>query len=258
MRGCRRQPQLLLLAGVGPADDLRALGIPVVADVPGVGMGVRDHPKAWTQWRLRDDLGLRADVPWLQLSARYTATGSDLRGDMMLYPNSMVPGADPGSVDFRIEAVNNLQLSAGRLWLRSADPDAKPAIDLRLLAEPRDRARLADAVRRSVELGRTAPLADLLAERVLPAADDLATDAALDAYLDRTVMTGQHISSGCRMGRTDDPLGVVDAEGRVRGVDGLRVVDSSIMPDSVRSNIHATVLAMAWLIGERMLGGPPA
>lgn len=256
--GAVASPQLLLLAGVGPADDLRALGIPVVADVPGVGMGVRDHPKAWTQWRLRDDLGLRADVPWLQLSARYTATGSDLRGDMMLYPNSVVPGADPGSVDFRIEAVNNLQLSAGRLWLRSADPDAKPAIDLRLLAEPRDRARLADAVRRSVELGRTAPLADLLAERVLPAADDLATDAALDAYLDRTVMTGQHISSGCRMGRTDDPLGVVDAEGRVRGVDGLRVVDSSIMPDSVRSNIHATVLAMAWLIGERMLGGPPA
>jgi choline dehydrogenase len=253
--GAVMSPQLLLLAGIGPAADLRALGIPVVADVPGVGLGVRDHPKAWTQWRLRDDLGLSADVPWLQLSARYTATGSDLRGDMMLYPNSVVPGDDPGSVDFRIEAVNNLQLSAGRLWLRSTDPTVKPAIDLRLLAEPRDRARLADAVRRSLELGRTRPLADLIDHRVLPGDDDLTSDAALDAYLDRTVMTGQHISSGCRMGRVEDPLAVVDGEGRVRGVEGLRVIDSSIMPDSVRANIHATVLAMAWLMGGRMLEG---
>jgi choline dehydrogenase len=250
--GAVASPQLLLLAGIGPAADLRTLGIPVVADVPGVGLGVRDHPKAWTQWRLRDDLGLRADVPWLQLSARYTATGSDLRGDMMLYPNSVVPGDDPGSLDFRIEAVNNLQLSAGRLWLRSTDPTVKPGIDLRLLAEPRDRARLADAVHRSIELGRTPPLADLLHHRVLPADDDLSSVAALDAYLERTVMTGQHISSGCRMGRADDPLAVVDGAGRVRGVEGLRVIDSSIMPDSVRANIHSTVLAMAWLIGTRM------
>jgi choline dehydrogenase len=247
-------PQLLLLAGIGPAADLRSLGIPVVADVPGVGLGVRDHPKAWTQWRLRDDLGLTADVPWLQLSARYTATGSDLRGDMMLYPNSVVPGDAPGSVDFRIEAVNNLQLSAGHLRLRSTDPTVKPAIDLRLLAEPRDRARLADAVRRSIQLGRTAPLAGLLARRVLPADDDLVTESALDAYLERTVMTGQHISSGCRMGRPDEPMAVVDGEGRVRGVHGLRVIDSSIMPDSVRANIHATVLAMAWLLGGRLTG----
>jgi choline dehydrogenase len=256
--GAVGSPQLLLLAGIGPAADLRALGIPVVADVPGVGVGVRDHPKAWTQWRLRDGLGLGPELPWLQLSARYTATGSDLRGDMMLYPNSVVPGDDPGSVDFRIEAVNNLQLSAGRLWLRSSDPTVKPAIDLRLLAEPRDRARLADAVHRSVALGELEPLRGLLARRVLPADDELSSDAALDAYLERTVMTGQHISSGCRMGRADDPLGVVDAQGRVRGATGLRVVDSSIMPDSVRANIHSTVLAMAWLIGTRMTSGVAA
>jgi choline dehydrogenase-like flavoprotein len=256
--GAVGSPQLLLLAGIGPAEDLRVLGIPVVADVPGVGIGVRDHPKAWTQWRLRDGLGLGPELPWLQLSARYTATGSDLRGDMMLYPNSVVPGDDPGSVDFRIEAVNNLQLSAGRLWLRSSDPTVKPAIDLRLLTEPRDRARLADAVHRSVALGELEPLRGLLARRVLPADDELSSGAALDAYLERTVMTGQHISSGCRMGRDDDPLGVVDAQGRVRGVTGLRVVDSSIMPDSVRANIHSTVLAMAWLIGTRMTSGVAA
>ena len=66
-------------------------------------------------------------------------------------------------------------------------------------------------------------------------------------------MTGQHVSSSCRMGRDTDPLAVVDPTGRVRGVEGLRVIDSSIMPDSVRSNIHSTVIAMAWLLSERIL-----
>ena len=134
----------------------------------------------------------------------------------------------------------------------------KPAIDLALLSDPRDRARLADAVHRSIALGRVSPLREMLAHLVLPAPEDLASDEALDAYLERTVMTGQHISSSCRMGRADDPLGVVDAHGRVRGVAGLRVIDSSIMPDSVRANIHSTVLAMAWLMATRINAGGAA
>ena len=256
--GAVASAQLLMLAGIGPAADLRALGIPVVADVPGVGVGVRDHPKAWAQWRLRDDLGLTGDVPWLQLSARYTADGSDIRGDMMLYPNSVVPGSEPGTLDFRIEIVENLQLSSGRLWLRSADPTDRPAIDLALLSEPFDRARLAEAIHRCIALGKISPLREMLLQRVLPTDEDMESDAALDAYLERTIMTGQHISSTCRMGRADDPMAVVDANGRVRGVAGLRVVDGSIMPDSVRANIHSTVLAMTWLIADRIESGAAA
>ena len=109
--GAVASPQLLLLSGVGPRDELRGHGIAVVVDVPGVGLGVRDHPKTWITWRLREGVPGAPDDPLLQLSARYTASGSDLRGDMMLYPNSVVAGAEPGSRDFRIEAVNNLQLS---------------------------------------------------------------------------------------------------------------------------------------------------
>jgi choline dehydrogenase len=253
--GAVASPQLLMLSGIGPAESLERLGIDVVADVPGVGVGVRDHPKTWIQWRLRDGLGLTADLPWLQLSARYTATGSDIRGDMMLYPNSVVPGSDEGTWDFRIEAVNNLQLSAGQLELVTPDPRDKPRIDLRLLSEPRDVNRLVDSIERSLELGRTPPLAGLLAKRTLPTDEDLASARALRAYVERTVMTGQHVSSSCRMGRDDDPMAVVDAQGRVRGVAGLRIVDASIMPDSVRANIHATVLAMAWLTAARMTSG---
>ena len=124
-----------------------------------------------------------------------------------------------------------------------------------MLSEPVDRSRLAEAIHRCIALGRVSPLRDMLLRRVLPADEDLVSDAALDAYLGRTVMTGQHISSTCRMGRANDPLGVVDAHGRVRGVAGLRVVDGSIMPDSVRANIHATVLAMTWLIAGRIENG---
>jgi choline dehydrogenase len=255
--GAIGSPQLLLLSGVGPAEASRRLGIPVVADVPGVGEGVRDHPKTWISWHLRDDAdpALQPTVPWLQLSARYTASDSDLRGDMMLYPNSVIPGPTEGSRAFRIEAVNNLQLSVGRLWITSTDPDAKPHIDLRLLSEPRDADRLVESIRRSLALAQTAPMRELLGPAYLPEPADLASDAALLGYVHRTVMTGQHISSSCRLGRDDDPMAVVDRTGRVRGVSGLRVIDGSIMPDSIRANTHATILALAWLMGGRIAAG---
>jgi choline dehydrogenase len=246
---------LMLLSGMGPADDLRRLGIEVAADIPGVGMGVRDHPKTWIMWRLRDEVPGDAEVPWLQLSARYTATGSDLRGDMMLYPNSIVPGLVPESRAFRIEAVNNLQLSAGELRIESPDPDVKPVIDLRLLHERRDRDRLVDSIERSLELGRSAPMQEVVAEPILPAGPDAGSREALGRYVERTIMTGQHISSSCRMGRADDPLAVVGPDCRVRGVAGLRIVDGSIMPDSIRANTHATVLAMAHLAATRIAAG---
>ena len=122
----------------------------------------------------------------------------------------------------------------------------------------RIRGRLAEAIHRCIALGKVNPLREMLLQRVLPADDDLVSDAALEAYLGRTVMTGQHISSTCRMARSDDPMGVVDVQGRVRGVAGLRVVDGSIMPDSVRANIHATVLAMTWLLAGRIAAGTAA
>ena len=91
--------------------------------------------------------------------------------------------------------------------------------------------------------------------RDLPEPADLADDRALLGYVHRTVMTGQHISSSARLGFDGDPLAVVDPECRVRGVQGLRVIDSAIMPDSIRANTHATILALAWHMGGRILAG---
>jgi len=253
--GAVASPHLLLLSGIGPRDELRSHGIDVVVDVPGVGRGVRDHPKTWVAWHVREGVAGALDDPLLQLSARYTASGSDLRGDMMLYPNSVVPGAEPGGRDFRIEAVNNLQLSWGQLSLRSADPGDHPVIDLRLLSEARDRERLVDAIERSLTLAETGPLREVLGDLVLPDRAALRDRSALADYVDRTVMTGQHISSSCRMGRDADELAVVGPDCRVRGTSGLRVIDGSVMPDSVRANTHATILAIAQLMAGRIAAG---
>jgi choline dehydrogenase len=253
--GAVGSPQLLLLSGIGPRGPLHELGVEIAANVPGVGVGLRDHPKTWIEWRVRDDIaGTEAD-PLLQLSARYTASGSDLRGDMMLYPNSIVPGPEPGSRHFRIEAVNNLQLSWGSLRLRSADPDVQPHIDLSLLSVERDLTRLVDAVERSIAIGETAVMREVVGDLVLPEPGDLEGRAGLAAYVERTIMTGQHISSSCKMGPADDDLAVVGPDCRVRGLRGLRVIDGSIMPDSVRANTHATVLAMAELMAGRIIAG---
>jgi choline dehydrogenase len=253
--GAVGSPQLLMLSGVGARDELARHGIEAVADVPGVGVGLRDHPKTWIEWRLRDDVEGEPDGHLLQLSARYTATGSNLRGDMMLYPNSVVPGPEPGSRDFRIEAVNNLQLSAGSLRLRSADPDDKPIIDLGLLREPRDRERLVDSIERSLAIGETASMRDIVGEVVLPDPAAVGDRAALNDYVERTIMTGQHISSSCRMGNEADDTAVVGPDCRVRGVHNLRVIDGSVMPDSIRANTHATILAMAELMAGRINAG---
>jgi choline dehydrogenase len=253
--GAVGSPQLLLLSGIGPREQLRELGIKTAAHVPGVGVGLRDHPKTWIEWRVRDDVAETEADPLLQLSARYTASGSDLRGDMMLYPNSVVPGPEPGTRHFRIEAVNNLQLSWGSLRLRSADPDVQPHIDLSLLSVERDLDRLVDAVERSIAIGETIVMREVVGDLALPEPADLQSLDGLAAYVERTIMTGQHISSSCRMGSADDELAVVGPDCRVRGLRGLRVIDGSIMPDSVRANTHATILAMAELMAGRIIAG---
>ena len=101
----------------------------------------------------------------------------------------------------------------------------------------------------------TAPRKEALAPAFVPERPDLESDEALLGYVHRTVMTGQHISSSCRLGTDADPLGVVDPSCRVRGVTGLRAVDGPIMPDSIRANTHATILALAWMMGGRIAAG---
>ena len=141
-----------------------------------------------------------------------------------------------------------LPLSSGELRLASAEPDVQPLLDYNYLAESRDRERLRWGVRTALLLSGTDDLSPLFGERLTPTDADLDSDQALDNWLMREAVTYSHICGTCKMGPASDHMAVVDQEGSVYGLDGLRVVDASIMPNLVRAPINPTVLA----IGERI------
>jgi choline dehydrogenase len=252
--GAIGSPHILLLSGVGPAAQLTSLGIPVVADLPGVGKNLRDHPLVWVTWRTRPDFPLDGLAPRMQVCLRYTAEASTLRNDMKISMQSFATerinrgGQRLTALGIRMTAGIQLALGQGELWLTSTDPRVQPFLDYRYLEDAFDRQRLREAVRLCVKFAEHESFRDIIAERIEPSAADLASDETLDAWLRREVTTSQHISCTCKMGPAADPLAVVDQFGRVHGLDNLRVVDASIMPDCIRANTNVTTM----MIGERI------
>jgi choline dehydrogenase len=247
-------PHLLLLSGIGPADHLRQFGIACVMDLPGVGQNLRDHPHVYSTWQPKSGLRMDPQSPRYQVALRYTAPGSSLRNDIQVLMVSFATGrVDRGGdgvtpVGVTLQPVLNLAAGYGELCLQSPDARMQPRIDFRFLDEAVDRQRLRDALRLCVDLAGHAAFEAILDQRVAPTEAVLASDAQLDQWMRREVTTTNHISGTCKMGPPADPLAVVSQAGRVHGIDGLRVVDASIMPDCVRANTNAT----AMLIGERM------
>jgi len=252
--GAIASPQLLMLSGVGPADHLHAMGIPVVRDLPGVGQNLRDHPLVPITWRTVSGFNLDGLAPRGQLCLRYTAQGSDLRNDMIVMMSSYATGrANRGGgrmepVGIRMSVSIYLAKGSGELRLTSTDPNVQPFLDYNYLQEPVDRQRLRDGVRMAVQLAEHESFHDIIQERIEPTDADLESDDSLDAWMKREVSTAQHISCTCKMGPSSDTMAVVDQYGHVHGLDGLRVVDASIMPDCVRANTNVTTM----MIGERV------
>ena len=251
--GAVASPQLLMLSGVGPAEPLRDLGIPVVRDLPGVGRNLRDHPTAAVLYRAK---GEKPDVhaPVTQVGLRYTVPGSGLRNDMQISPMLMTSEHWPAHIPIDdglnymgIGASLQLALGQGELTLQSADPHAQPRLDFNYYREAEDLRRMREAIRLCVRLAERSPFSDLLLERVMPTDAELASDRLLDDWLRRTSDTSHHISGTCKMGPDSDPMAVVDQYLNVKGVAGLRVADASIMPDCIRANTNAT----ATMIGEK-------
>ena len=252
--GAIGSPQLLLLSGVGPQEDLRPLGIDVVHDLVGVGQNLRDHPAAFVLFRAKGDRPNDLAPPF-QVALRYTSEGSDTPGDMQMVPTLMTSEHRPVHVEdvedenyIVISTSLNLAVGAGELKLTSRDPKVQPYLDYRFLTDPWDRERLRNAVRLALRLSEDSAFKDILVERVAPTDQDLASDDALDAWLLRHVGTGHHVSGTCKMGQNSDPMAVVDQYCRVHGVEGLRVADASIMPEVTRANTNSTTI----MIGERV------
>lgn len=239
-------PAVLLRSGVGPAGELRALGIDVVADLP-VGRGLVDHPSVHVRL---------AHGP--ELAAQLAA--DDARGILTHVQSKLKAGSSlcaPGSFDLHVlpnvgwepegHALSLIPVllkphAQGSVRLRSADPTVVPVIDQNLFGDPdgRDAAVLAEGVALACAVAEAEPLRSLLTAP--PAPDALPADA----------FTLYHPAGTCRMGRAGASDAVVDPDGRVQGVAGLRVADASVMPTIPRANTHLTVLAIAEAMAARI------
>ncbi|NCT67612.1 MAG: choline dehydrogenase [Rhodanobacteraceae bacterium] len=274
--GAINSPQLLLLSGIGPAEHLRAHGIAPAHALPGVGANLQDHLDICTLAHSTRPITydrINEVAVALRFLLRRDGIGSsniaeaggfvrsrhapDARCDIQFH---FVPALldDHGrhrldGCGYTVHACVLRPKSRGTIGLRSADPLAAPAIHANYLgdAEGHDLAMMVEAARLSREVLAQAPFAPYRGAEVFPGAD-VQGDAALAAFIRRKAETIYHPVGTCRMGH--DAMAVVDSELRVRGLDGLRVVDASVMPTLVGGNTNAPTIMIAERAAELMLG----
>ncbi|MDB6160056.1 MAG: hypothetical protein JWO04_3762 [Gammaproteobacteria bacterium] len=283
--GALASPKLLMLSGIGPAAQLRRFDIPVLADLPGVGQNLHDHAgsplvlagNTRGYGYFRQDRGWRLIWNLLEYAlfrrGRLTTVGGEATSfhttresstpTVQIYCVPMIAYANTGAD--AVPAVDGIKLhvtllrphSRGSLSLRSADPADLPLVDPNYLADGRDLQNLIEGMRIAREIAATAPLRQELTGELQPGAA-VSDDRAIADYIRSTVRTDWHPVGTCRMGRNDDPMTVVSETLAVRGVEGLRVIDASIMPNIVSANTNAPTMALADRGLSLMLSGGAA
>lgn len=229
---------ILLRSGIGPATQLRTLGIPVVRDLP-VGQHLVDHPFYTTTFAAKPDVVGGGEPPVATLL--WTKSTSAPAGELDLHVTATHltdPSKSPTGHAFVLAVGLTQPRSRGTLRLASVDPKAAPVIDLNFLAHADDRARMLEGVRLARRLAEAPPLARLIASEMLPGSANQ-SDADLGAAIKKDVDTYHHPMGSVPMGPAGSPEAVVDARGRVHGLTGLAVIDCSIMPSPIS---HATGL----------------
>lgn len=278
--GSFASPQLLMLSGVGDAAALRTHGITCVQHLPGVGEGLENHPGVNIQYATElkhsivSELGpmgrLQLGLNWLLFRrglgvSNFFEAGAFLRTNATVdYPNMqfeflpLVRYVDRGRLmarpGFQFWMDLSRPRSRGFVRLRSPDPAQPPQIVFNHLAEEADRRELLQGITLARELIRQPAWDGIRQEELSPGAH-VRSDSELRDWLAQNVGSSYHPSGTCRMGV--DQLSVVDAEARVHGVDGLRVVDASIMPTSVTANLSAAIYMMAEKLSDAIRGRPP-
>jgi choline dehydrogenase len=274
--GAVKTPQLLMLSGIGPADQLRAHHLPVVVDAPAVGAGLQDHPMCLLGWRTPATRNLWEEMtpenlerwrrerrgPMASFGAEaggFTRSGGDLPAPDLQF--GAIPGPPPfpelgppteRAVGTLVGAIH--ARSRGRVTLASADPAAKPIVDPAYFADETDLEALVAGVRRAREIAAREPLARITAGEIAPG-EGLDDDERVRAWIRATAGTMFHPTGTCAMGGSAEA--VCDPELRARGVEGLRVVDASVMPATPRGNTNAPTIAVAERAADLIRGDTP-
>ena len=263
--GAIRSPQLLMLSGIGPKDQLQQFGIPMIYELPGVGQSLWNHLSAHLTFKVKDGKTLTTGLDAPHFSLHYTSQGSGEINDMALRTSTVVdereervPGVRakyltrnvPPERAARISCTLGLPEGSGYVRLASADPGVQPSFNYCYLQHPNDMRRVREGLRFGIRLLESNAYRDVVDYRISPTDDILANDDALDLWIRQTVGTARHVSGTCKMGPNSDPMTVVDQYCRVKGVQGLWVADSSVAPRIPRSGgLHPTAL----MIGERVV-----
>lgn len=275
-------PKLLMLSGIGPAEHLRASGIEVVADRPGVGQNLQDHMELYIQQESRQPITLNGVLnPFSKalIGARWLFTGGGLGATNHFEAAAFVrskAGVDypdiqfhfiPAAVRYDGKAASKSHgfqahvgpmrsKSRGSVTLRSPDPADKPVIRFNYMSHPDDWSDFRHCIRLTREIFGQHAFDPFRGREISPGAH-VQTDDELDTFIREHAESAYHPCGTCRMGRADDLMSVVDPECRVIGVDGLRVADSSIFPRVTNGNLNAPSIMTGEKASDHILGRTP-
>ena len=272
-------PTILQRSGVGPKQVLDNAHVPVVHNLPGVGENLQDHLEVYFQYwckkpvTLNSKLGLISKgmigTRWILFKDGLGATNhfescGFIRSRAGLkWPNiqyHFLPAAmrydGQAAVDghgFQVHVGPNKPESRGKVWIESNDPEAKPRIQFNYMSTEQDKQDWRDTIRLTRELLQQSALDEYRGEEIQPGMH-IETDEQIDRWVKDNVESAYHPSCTCKMGADDDPMAVLDEECRVRGVENLRVVDSSIFPTITNGNLNAPTIMVAERAADMILG----
>lgn len=275
-------PKLLMLSGIGPAAHLMEHGIDVVADRPGVGQNLQDHLELYIQQAAIRPVSLfkywtllwksRIGLEWL---IRKTGLGTSNQFESAAFVRSRAGVKYPDiqyhflpiavRYDGKVAAEGHgyqahvgpmRSVSRGHVSLRSGDPADSPKIQFNYMSDPSDWEDFRQCIRLTREIFGQDAFAPYRGKEIQPGAD-AQSDEALDAFIKEHVESAYHPCGTCKMGAADDPDAVVDPEGRVIGVDGLRVADSSIFPRITNGNLNGPSIMVGEKIADFVIGKQP-
>ncbi|UEG59991.1 choline dehydrogenase [Stutzerimonas chloritidismutans] len=278
--GAIASPQILQRSGVGSGALLKKLGVTLVQELPGVGQNLQDHLEMYLQFECLKPVSLYPALKWWNqpaIGAEWLFLGSGIGASNQFEAGGFIRSSDefewpniqfhflPVAVSyngsnahdghsFQAHVGSMRSPSRGRIEIRSTDPRVDPSILFNYMAHEQDWREFRDAIRLTREI-IAQPALDPYRGRELNPGVEAQSDAELDAFVREHAETAYHPSCSCKMG-TDD-MAVVDGQGRVHGLDGLRVVDASIMPQIITGNLNATTIMLAEKIADRIRGREP-